>query len=228
MGFSQISAVLFDLDGTLVHSAPDMAAAANWLRAKRGLDPLDENYLAQFVSRGGAGVIGAAFPDASESDGEQLLDQFLTRYGNHVSVHSCLFPGVARLLQVLESQPWPWGIVTNKAAVYAEPLLTSLAIRCRASALICGDTLPRRKPEPDGLLAACGQLDVAPERCVYVGDDQRDIQAARAAGCPAVAAAYGYFTPDDQPDSWGADAIIHRADELLDVLAIADRSGDFD
>lgn len=223
---SQIRAVLFDLDGTLVDSAPDMAAAANWLRAEQGLEALDEYFLSRYVSRGGAGVIGAAFPDHDEAQRAQLLAKFLARYGNNLSEKSRLFPGVSRLLDALEAKPWKWGIVTNKASIYAQPLLSALALSGRYSALICGDTLRRKKPAPDGLIEACRQLKVSPGQCVYVGDDQRDIVAARAAGCGAVAAAYGYFPEHDQPRSWGADVIIDRADQLLDVLGLAQDPGD--
>ncbi|MFK7955709.1 MAG: phosphoglycolate phosphatase [Lysobacterales bacterium] len=220
MAFCKVSAVLFDLDGTLVHSAPDMAAAANWLRAQQGLPEVDVQHLSRYVSRGAAGVIGAAFPDVDDRRREALITAFLKRYGENVCRHSHVFAGVPQLLSTLKTHAWPWGVVTNKAAVYAEPLLDALGLREDCSALICGDTLAVRKPQPDGLLEACRRMKVAPEHCVYVGDDQRDIQAARAAGCPAVAAAYGYFALDDLPESWGADAMIQQADELLKVLGL--------
>ncbi|MEM1089514.1 MAG: phosphoglycolate phosphatase [Pseudomonadota bacterium] len=226
MDSSKIAAVLFDLDGTLVHSAPDMVAAANWLRAQGGLEPVDGPWLSQYVSKGGAGVVGAAFPDASPVEQAELLGRFLARYGENLSEKSGLFPGVADLLTMIESHDWPWGVVTNKASIYAEPLMDSLGLRVRCAALICGDTLPTRKPAPDGLLEACRRMGVAPESCVYVGDDQRDIQAARAAGCAAVAAAYGYFTPDDHPVTWGADAVIQEAHELPALLGLALSSGE--
>ncbi len=226
MDSSSLAAVLFDLDGTLIHSAPDMVAAANWLRAQEGLDPVDEPWLSQYVSRGGAGVVGAAFPEASQVEQAELLGRFLARYGENVSDKSCLFPGVADLLTAIEARGWPWGVVTNKASIYAEPLMDSLGLRVRCAALICGDTLPTRKPAPDGLLEACRRMGVGPGVCVYVGDDQRDIQAARAAGCGAIAAAYGYFTADDHPVTWGADAIIQSADELPPLLGLAYQSGE--
>ena len=211
-----IQAVLFDLDGTLIDSAPDLAAAANHLRGLHGLEPLPYEFLRPLVGSGARGMVGAAFGvGPGDPRYEGLKDAFLQRYEGALLEQTRVFPEVAGLLNVLERLSLPWGIVTNKAGRYAVPVVHGLGLGLHCATLVCGDTTPHAKPHPAPLLAAADRLGLAPERCVYVGDDLRDILAGRAAGMATVAAAWGYLGVGDDIGLWGADAIIDSPIELL-------------
>lgn len=220
MDISQIQAVFFDLDGTLVDTAPDMVACANRLRESEGLPPADPLWVRNHVSQGAAGVLRAAFPEEDDDARAARVEPFLDLYRQHLSVHSRLFDGMASLLDSLEAESMAWGVVTNKAEEFARPLLTDMSLVSRLGALICGDTLPTKKPDPAGLLRAYEQVGAAPAACVYVGDDPRDVQAAHAAGSLAVAAGWGYFTEDSPPESWGADVLVDSPQELTRWLGL--------
>ena len=212
-------AVLFDLDGTLVDSAPDLASAANWLREQRGLPPLPYADLRPMVGTGARGMVGVAFGvQPGDADFEGLRDAFLARYEQALLVDSAVFPGIEDTLAALELRATAWGIVTNKAARFAQPLTAGLGLASRTAALICGDTTPFAKPHPEPLLEAARRLGLAPGDCVYVGDDLRDVEAGRAAGMRTVAAAWGYLGRGEAIEAWGADHIIYRPGELLNCL----------
>jgi phosphoglycolate phosphatase len=211
-------AIFFDFDGTLADTAPDLAGAANDMRIARGLAPLPLSALRPHASAGARGLVGAAFGLTPQDSGyEALKNEFLARYEQRMTRDTTLFDDIEALLGRLEEAGLLWGIVTNKLARYTLPITRHLQLAHRASAVVSGDTTPHAKPHPAPLLKAAEQADVPPLRCWYVGDDLRDIQAARAAGMGAVAAAYGYCG-DSAPQQWGADALIHAPLELLALL----------
>lgn len=211
-------AVFFDLDGTLVDTAPDMVAVLLDIQKSEGYELLAYDLARSHVSNGAAGLIKLAFPGVVFEDHERLRLDFLDRYEKGVCKNSAIFPGLDELLRQLDAAKRPWGIVTNKPARMTEPLLRSLGIDKRAACMISGDTIAQRKPDPAPLLLAAQHAGVAAERCVYVGDAARDIEAGRAAGMVTIAAAYGYIVPGDDPRDWNADCIAADADELTNYL----------
>ncbi len=210
-------AVLFDLDGTLADTAPDLAAATNLLRTARGLDPAPYDTLRAVASAGGRGLLGAAFGIAPEDEGyPELLAGFLNNYQAALAMHSRLFDGIDALLQVLHACDMRWGVVTNKFARFTEPLVPLIGLQ-EADCVISGDTTPFSKPHPEPLFEAARRLSLPPEACWYVGDDLRDIQAGRAAGMRTIAAAWGYCGVD-APKSWEADWIAESPLQLLELI----------
>ncbi len=213
-------AIFFDLDGTLADTAPDLAAAANRLVIERGMPPVPYEKLRPVASHGARGLIGAAFGKRPEDpEFPALRDTFLDYYEADIAVHTRLFDGMDEVLARLDAEGILWGIVTNKIARFTVPLVNAIGLTPRASAVVSGDTTPHAKPHPAPLLHAAELSGVAPARCVYVGDDLRDIQAGRAAGMKTVAAAYGYCGEDDPPESWGADYLIRHPAELIALFA---------
>lgn len=210
-----IDAVLFDLDGTLVDSAPDLGAAADQMRTARGLPSLPQETYRCVASSGARGLLGAAFGMApGHGDYAAYCEEFLSNYEQRLLVQTSLFAGATELLQSLVQRGLPWGIVTNKAARFTEPIVNGLADLRSAVVVISGDTLAHAKPHPAPLLEAARRLEIAPARCLYVGDDLRDMQAARAAGMPGMAALWGYL--GDAPVSdWGADALARQPRDVL-------------
>ena len=217
---SRFDAVLFDLDGTLIDTAPDMIAALNLLCGQEGLDPLPYATARTQVSHGSSGLVSLAFPTVAGEAFERLRERFLALYYDRIAVDTQLFEGCEAVLQALETQGKPWGIVTNKPAFLTTPLVEALALATRAGCVVSGDTLPQRKPHPAPLLHAAGLIGIDPLRCLYVGDAQRDIQSARAAGMTVLIARYGYLGPTDDPASWAADGEIASPLGLLDWLAL--------
>lgn len=211
--------VLFDLDGTLLDSAPDLAFAANLLRVRRALPPLPLAQLRPHVGSGARGMIAQALgitPEHTQFD--DLKEEFLNDYATHKGQRSRRFAEVDALLGALATRGVRWGIVTNKHARFAQPIVAADALLCGAGVLICGDTCEHAKPHPAPLLAAAAALSVAPEHCIYVGDDLRDMQAARAAGMGSMAAAWGYLGTDVGVQDWGADVILHNPLKLLEII----------
>ncbi|MGH8033119.1 MAG: phosphoglycolate phosphatase [Luteimonas sp.] len=209
-------AVLFDLDGTLLDSAPDMLAAANAMRSVRGEPPMTLAALRPQVSKGAMAMATAAFPALAADALPALVGEFLDAYRRELGRHGAPFAGVEALLAALEAAGTRWGIVTNKPESLAAPLLPMLGWSTRSGVLIGGDTLAERKPHPLPLRHAAAALGVDPLDCVYVGDDERDIQAARAAGMRSVVALWGYRLPDDDPAAWQGDAMVEMPSELID------------
>jgi phosphoglycolate phosphatase len=219
--FRNIQAVLFDLDGTLVDSAPDLGAAADHLRTVRGLPPLPFEQYRPHAGAGARGMLGVAFgmtPD--HADYETLREEFYVRYESTLTERTVVFDEVEDLLGALLQQGLRWGVVTNKARRFSAPLTSAMPLFESAATIVSGDTTPHTKPHPAPLLEAARQLDLAPARCLYVGDDARDIQAGRSAGMPTVAARYGYLGPDADVATWGADAIVHSPMGLLKFLEL--------
>ena len=210
-------AILFDLDGTLADTAPDLAAAVNFLRTERGLEPTPYAVLRPTASAGARGMIGAAFGLTPADDGyEELRLQWFDRYQGAMAVHSTLFDGVADLLDGISAAGMTWGIVTNKPARFTDPLIPQIGL-AHAGCIISGDTTAHAKPHPAPLFEAARRLGVAAEHCWYVGDDLRDVEAGRAAGMVTVACAWGYCGAIE-PATWGADYLLEAPIDLLATL----------
>ncbi|MGV8960450.1 MAG: phosphoglycolate phosphatase [Stenotrophomonas sp.] len=207
-------AVLFDLDGTLLDSAPDLLAAANAMLAARSRAPLTLAQLRPVVSKGSRAMLAVAFPELDEEGCSALVPEFLGGYEALIGRHAVLFDGVADMLLALEQAGSPWGIVTNKPEYLARLILPQLGWEQRCAVLIGGDTLAERKPHPLPLLVAAQRIGFAPGQCAYVGDDERDIVAARAAGMPSVAALWGYRLDHDDPQCWQADRMVAEPAQL--------------
>ncbi len=215
---SKIDAVLFDLDGTLVDTAPDMVAVLNQMQLAHGADPTTYEQARANVSNGAIGLLRLAFPEAVESDYGSLHREYLERYEGAVCIDSNMFPDIPELLEALDARQCPWGVVTNKPQRMTDPLLAALGLTGRLCCAVSGDTLPQRKPDPAPLLHGCEQAGVPPHLTVYVGDASRDIEAGRAAGMITIAAAYGYIVPGDDPATWNADSVATDVKELTQLL----------
>lgn len=217
MGFPR--AALFDLDGTLLDSAPDMLATVNAMRAERGSSPMILAELRPHVSKGARAMVRAAFGDIDEATRETWIPEFLERYRDELGRHGGPFEGIEDLLHGLEDAGVPWGIVTNKPVALASLLMPILGWDARCAVLLGGDSLPARKPDPMPLLVAAERLGVDPRDCAYVGDDERDIVAARAAGMPSVVALWGYRLSEDDPFAWRGDVLVDAPSDLCDPAA---------
>jgi phosphoglycolate phosphatase len=214
-GAAYPQAVLFDLDGTLLDSAPDMLAVANRMRADRGLPPMPMAPLRAQVSKGSRAMLGAAFPDVDPVQRDGWVQEFLDLYEAELGLHGAPFDGVEAMLAALEAAGSPWGIVTNKPEYLARKLMPLLGWQTRCAVLIGGDTLSVRKPDPLPLTTAAQRIGVEPAHCIYVGDDERDIIAARAAGMPSVVALWGYRLDHDDPLAWQGDVMIESPAQLI-------------
>lgn len=213
-----IKAVLFDLDGTLADTAPDLTFALNRVRGARGLPPLPLSATRPVSSLGARGLIGAGFGTHPGDPGyDALRDEFLAVYAENLCRETRLFAGISELLDRLEARALPWGVVTNKAERFTFPLLDLLKVRSRSACVIGGDTTGKIKPHPEPLLAASRALGLAPETCIYLGDDQRDVEAGRVAGMKTAIAMWGYLN-GQAPETWNADFVIHQPLELLRLL----------
>ena len=211
--------VLFDLDGTLLDSAPDMLAAVNALRDEHGDGPMPLAALRPHVSKGSRAMLAAGFPDLDAEARDALVPAFLAAYQRELARHGSPFDGIETLLSALEGAGSRWGIVTNKPEYLASALMPLLGWDARCAVLVGGDTLPVRKPDPLPLLHAAQACGVEPRDCAYVGDDERDIVAARAAGMPSVVALWGYRLDEDDPIAWLGDRLADLPADLLDPAA---------
>jgi N-acetyl-D-muramate 6-phosphate phosphatase len=216
---SRVSLVLFDLDGTLADTAPDLAAAINRMLTSRSLPPLPYEQLRPWASHGARGMIGCAFRVTPGEPGYfALRDEFLAQYEAALCVETVLFPRMAETLAALEANGMKWGIVTNKLARFTDPLIEALGLTARAACVVSGDTTAHAKPHPAPVLHALRAAGSTAESAVYVGDDLRDIEAGRAAGLRTVVATYGYLGEALPYPEWGADHIIHSPEELVDLV----------
>ncbi len=215
-------AVLFDLDGTLVDSAPDLAGAANDMRRARGLADAPYEHLRPVVGTGARGMLGAAFGIGPEDAGfEAMKAEFLGLYEQRMTRLTRVFDAMWPVLDALDAQRLPWGIVTNKAERFALPLSAALGLHPRAGAVVAGDTTPHSKPHPAPLLEGARRLGKDPSHCLYVGDDLRDVLAGRAAGMATAAAAWGYLGLGEAIEAWGADHLLSEPGELLKLPRMA-------
>ena len=215
-------AVLFDLDGTLVDTAPDMVAALNELRQEENLEPLPFENVRPLVSHGAVALIRAAFPRATGPHPAALRERFLRIYRGRLAVETRVYPGILEALGRLESRGINWGVVTNKPGWLAEPLLEQLGLRQRAGVIVSGDTLAQRKPDPAQLKYAADRLRLSPSQCIYIGDAERDVLAARAAGMKVFVALFGYIPAHEKPSEWPGSgwlddppALTHMLDSLI-------------
>lgn len=219
---SGIRAVLFDLDGTLLDSAPDLGAAADQMRLERGLDPIPLERYRPLSGSGARGMLSIAFGISPEHpDFPAMREEFFVNYENRMTLQTREFDGVARLLDELVQRGLAWGVVTNKSKRFTDPLLAGMPLFGTAGAIVSGDTTPHAKPHPAPLLEAARRIGVAPEHCVYVGDDERDIVAGKAAGMATLAAAWGYLGVQAALRDWGADATIDLPLGVLKWLDLA-------
>lgn len=215
----RLRAVLFDMDGTLLDSAPDFIAVCQAMRLERGLAAVDDQLIREQISGGARAMVASAFSMAPEADGfEDLRLEFLQRYQQHCAVLTRPFAGIEPLLADIEHARLVWGVATNKPLRFAEPIMQQLGLAQRSAVLVCPDHVSRSKPDPEMILLACAKIGIAPNATLFVGDDASDIEAGRAAGCKTVAVTWGYIHPDDNPNHWGADAIIEHPAELRTLL----------
>lgn len=217
---ADIKAVLLDLDGTLLDTAPDMAHALNLLRRERHLPEMEFASIRPHVSHGAVALIRIGFPQAPEEDLVELRARFLELYREHLSSGTRLFDGFDAVLAQFERLGIRWGIVTNKPAFLTDPLVAAMKLDKRAACVVSGDTVTQRKPHPAPLLHAAQVIGYDPAHCLYVGDAQRDVVAARAAGMPVLVALFGYLGADDRPQEWQADGLIGSPEELLEWLGV--------
>jgi phosphoglycolate phosphatase len=218
----QLRAVLFDMDGTLLDTAPDFIAVCQAMLAAHGRPAIDDQRIADVVSGGARAMVAATFDMDPEADGfETLRQEFLDRYQDHCAVYSRLYDGMPELLESIERANLIWGVVTNKPVRFAEPIMRQLGLAERSAVLVCPDHVSNSKPDPEPLLLACSQLGIDPAQVLFIGDDLRDIESGRAAGTKTAAVRYGYIHPEDNPAHWGADVIV---DHPRDLLAVLDRA----
>lgn len=223
--FTGVQAVLFDLDGTLIDSAPDLAAAADAMRVARGLPSLPLEQYRHMAGAGARGLLGVAFgmtPD--HADYEAMREEFFCNYERSLTERTEIFEGVPELLESLVNRGLKWGVVTNKSERFTLPLTASMELFAKAGAIVSGDTTPHAKPHPEPLFEAVRRMGVDASRCVYVGDDERDIVAGRAAGMVTVAVTYGYLGAQADTSQWGANATINCVNELLPLLQFSGKA----
>jgi phosphoglycolate phosphatase len=219
MNNQQIKTVLFDLDGTLLDTAPDLANALNAVLLANGHDAMSLDEIRPAVSHGGRALIELGFGIGPDHPGfEPRRLELLDYYEKNIAQHTSLFPGMEDVLQHIESRGLNWGVVTNKPGWLTDPLMAALDLDRRAACIVSGDTLKQSKPHPAPLLHACNLVDRRPGQCLYVGDAERDIQAGRNAGMPTLVAMFGYLMEADRPEEWGANALIHHPAEIIDWL----------
>ncbi|MGQ3851972.1 N-acetylmuramic acid 6-phosphate phosphatase MupP [Pseudomonas capsici] len=215
----RLRAVLFDMDGTLLDTAPDFIAISQAMLADRGLPAVADKLIRDEISGGAKAMVAATFAISPQDPAfEPLRLEFLERYQRDCAVHSRLFDGMAELLADIEKSGLIWGVVTNKPVRFAQPIMEQLGLAERSALLICPDHVTHSKPHPEPLILACSQLDLDPASVLFVGDDLRDIESGRDAGTKTAAVRYGYIHPNDNPDHWGADVVVDHPLDLRKVL----------
>lgn len=213
---AQIRTVLFDLDGTLVNTAPDLVNALNAVLERHNHPAVPIADVSPLISTGAAGMLGFALGNIPEQRKQVLVNELVDHYHAHIADNSHLYPDMEKVLQQFEQRGVKWGVVTNKVTKLTESLLERLDLTNRAACIISGDTTPHSKPHPAPLLEACRITDTAPNNCVYIGDAKSDIEAAQRAIMPSLAAAYGFVSTDDDPENWGANTVVDNANQILD------------
>lgn len=211
----KLSCVLFDLDGTLVDTAPDLIACLNRALSLHGLPAASAERVMPAISYGAKAMIAVSQNTAIDEELQaEILETLHGLYQNNIAEHSVFFTGMAETLDAIEAQGLKWGVVTNKLKRFTDPLMAALKLSARAACIISGDTAAKPKPHPEPMLAACQQAEVKPEECVYIGDAVHDIVAGKSVGMKTLAARYGYLKPDDLPETWGADALIASPSQI--------------
>ncbi len=214
-----LQCVLFDLDGTLLDTLPDLAYALNAVLADEGREPLAESVIRLAVSDGAPGMVRLAFgEDQDKEEFARRMAMLREIYLDHLTDRTRLFPGMAELLDQIEDRHLKWGVVTNKRRAMTIPLLQRMGLLARTACVVCGDDTPLGKPNPEPLWLACRSAGVEASRCVYIGDARRDIEAGRRAGMLTVAVRYGYLAPEDHPETWGADIVVDQPSDLAFAL----------
>ena len=215
---AEYNAVFFDLDGTLVDTAPDMVAILQRLQQEHGLEPVAYDLGRSYVSNGAVGLLSLGFPELEIEAGDEMHQQYLELYAEAICVESRVFDGLEALIDRLDEMGCPWGVITNKPTQLTIPLLGALGLADRSACMVSGDTLTVRKPDPAPMLLACDIAGVDAETSIYIGDAERDIEAGQRAGMATIAAAYGYITADDDPREWDADVIAMTTEELTQIV----------
>ncbi|MDI1230248.1 MAG: HAD-IA family hydrolase [Methylobacter sp.] len=215
----KLSCVLFDLDGTLVDTAPDLISCLNRALHVHGFDIVVPEIIKPFISYGAAAMINASQPTLDDQLKADILETMLTHYQNNIAEHTVFFSGMAETLAAIEAQGLKWGVVTNKRKRFTNPLMDALKLTERAACIVSGDTTANPKPHPEPMLLACKQADVNPKECVYIGDALHDITAGKNAQMKTLAAVYGYINPGDTPETWGADALIESPAQISTWIA---------
>ncbi|MGB1236966.1 MAG: HAD family hydrolase [Pseudomonadales bacterium] len=214
-----IKGILFDLDGTVLHSALDFHSILNQMLAAHNRPAISYQTLHTQVSNGARAMVGCAFDTAEGAEGfEALREEFLARYAEHCTVASTLYPGFDALLSQLDNSGIKWGIVTNKPALYTDRIMRHLKLADRASSVVCPDHVSRAKPDPEALLLACKQMQLSPAQCLYFGDHQRDIEAGQRAGMTTIGCCYGYLNTDEDPAQWQADHLVEHSEHIAELL----------
>ncbi len=218
MGIDDDKVLLFDLDGTLLDTAPDMVGTVNRLRAERALEPLPVSELRSYVNGGAAALIAAGIPGLKPTVAESLKQRFLDYYGQAPAEETRPFPGILELLDALDERQIRWGVVTNKMHRFTVPVLEKTALAARCVTIVSGDTAAHSKPHPAPVLHACEEASIAPEHAIMIGDSSRDIAAGKAAGAATVAVSWGFIEAGDDPTQWGADEVFDHPDDLRRLL----------
>lgn len=215
----KLSCVLFDLDGTLVDTAPDLVACLNKALTEHGYALASPGFVKPYISFGAAAMIKACVGDSTSAQQQAaILETALDFYQANIAEHSRFFTGITEVLDLIESEGLKWGVVTNKRKRFTEPLMSALNLTNRAACIISGDSTAHPKPHVEPMLTACRQAGVSPTECVYIGDASHDIVAGNNAQMRTLAALYGYLKPDDQPEAWGADGLIASPEHLFDWI----------
>lgn len=215
MTTNALQCVLFDLDGTLVDTAPDLIACMNIALRGFGMPALKPRSAMPFISHGALAMISHAAPDADDALKAQIMEVMLDTYQDNIAVNSSMFDGMDETLDAIEAQGIKWGVVTNKRHRFSVPLIEAMQLNHRAACVVSGDSTANPKPHPDSILLACQQAGFFPEQCVYIGDAPHDITAGKRAQMKTIVALYGYLNHGDQPEQWGADALIAKPTDLL-------------
>jgi phosphoglycolate phosphatase len=217
----ELSCMLFDLDGTLLDTAPDLIASLNKALRAEDLPAVDFNSVRPYISFGAAVMIEQSLHGTEDSrTHDRVLEQMLHHYQQNIADHTRFFEGMAEMLDTLESNNIKWGVITNKRTRFTEPLMRELNLAHRAACIISGDSTDNSKPHPEPMHAACKQAEVEPENCIYIGDSAHDIEAGNRAGMKTLAATYGYIKPGDRPENWGAAALIDKPTDLKHWLML--------
>lgn len=219
MAHSKPAAVLFDLDGTLIDTAPDFHAVINQLLSENQRQPVSYDFLRRYVSNGARAMVCAAFDISEHSPGfSELHQRMLDLYLQHLNVDTRPFPGITALLSWFGELNIPWGVVTNKPELYTTPVMQGLNLQPAASSIICPDHVTDKKPHPESLHLACQQIGVNADQCIYIGDHQRDIEAGRRAGMRTIAVSYGYIDEGEDINRWQSDHLVHHACEIQPLI----------